>query len=703
MRSARCTYNSGMCPCQTAAHNGTDNDTRWKDRWTGQTIKAISQCQPELTHRVRLKERQGQMKTAMRARCKLAIALMPAMILACAGSALANQQPAHIYLALRALEQASPAVRAIVDPNLEAYLAGSTGPDIALTVFYARLAMGFAVAGEEAHYERTGQLINNMYDLASNDQERAFVLGWLTHWQADCIMHPLVNRFGGYYEHDPTRHKHLEMFECAHVFNKWAGSDPLNLYAINPAVVPAALINSAFAETYPPGWTTGRFSSAAQDYLPQTRTEGHHVPRLVTVPPAFLTALPGSAGNMQAVTQAFVDVHRSGSPSGIWARVSTWAADGPPPTTKDYEKLMDPLVIDKVVWEEPDRAAGETTGYITMSYTVNDIRIFKAFADAWDAARPLQISSIASRINGLAGDPSGYRIPDWNLDEGPGGFDASNRAHTWPGFPTIKDMLVQFRVTDDNGLPLPVMAPGGTTAWDPTGEWVPCPPAEPQTWGQWIGWSSQEGTKEEIWGGIAGTATLKIPLEVPEPKPLWAELSLAFADRADKSPYGIQATWSGPIGGEVPELSICFLVDCSGSMGGSKIREAIAAVKRGAAATNDGKTEWALVTFAACNARVKCQFTMDLPKIQAAADRLGAGGDTPLTYGIAEATTYLTTRGRGRFGRLIILADGEDNCGERGDKGPDEASGALRPMYIQTRDITMPDRDRSAGVGGGAR
>ncbi|NLJ36348.1 MAG: VWA domain-containing protein [candidate division WS1 bacterium] len=631
------------------------------------------------------------------------------LLLATVGAAWSSQGPAHVYFALAALDQASPAVRAIVDPNLEAYLAGAVGPDIALTVYWGQLAMGRAAPGEEAHYERSGKLINNMYSLAANDQERAFVLGWLTHWQTDCIIHPLVNRFGGYYKDDEIRHKHLEMFECAHVFNKWAGTGPLTNYVTNPAMVPARLINAAYAQTYPPGWTTGRFKDNPPKYLGEyeTKINEHGVPvRELKTPPAFEVGLPSSAENMRIISQAFVDVQNTDTFSGIWASGSMYlAVKGPPPTKKEYKSLMEPIVIDKVEWEKPDRARGETTGNITITYTINDVRIFKAFADAWDSARPTVISSIASRINGLVAAPTTYTVPDWDLDEGPGGYDESIRAHTWPGFPDIKDLLVHVAIVDKKGDPVVVTGPDGITAWEPTGEWVPCPPAEPQTWGQWIGWSKQEGTKAKVWGGLAGQASLKIPVEVDisDAEPLVAELKLEFADRSDKSPYGIEAVWNGTLGPEEPELSICFLVDCSGSMGGSKIREAIAAVKQSVAATNDGKTEWALVRFGACNASVVCQFTMEAGKLQAAADRLSASGDTPLTYGIAKAVDYLVTKGRGHTGRLILLADGEDNCRERGSKGPDEASGEFRPMFIHSRDIDLLPTLPNIGVSGGAR
>lgn len=141
-----------------------------------------------------------------------------------------------------------------------------------------------------------------------------------------------------------------------------------------------------------------------------------------------------------------------------------------------------------------------------------------------------------------------------------------------------------------------------------------------------------------------------------------------------------------------PEVSVVFLVDCSGSMQGAKLQEAIAAVREAVAATNNGKTEWALLTFGGCTVTTVCGFTMNAGKLQAAAGRLAAAGDTPLSYATAKATTYLTTRGRGERGRLILLADGEDNCRERGALGPDEAGAAVRPLYEQRRAVPMPRR-----------
>ena len=151
-----------------------------------------------------------------------------------------------------------------------------------------------------------------------------------------------------------------------------------------------------------------------------------------------------------------------------------------------------------------------------------------------------------------------------------------------------------------------------------------------------------------------------------------------------------------------PELSIVFLVDTSGSMRGSKIMEAMDAVRSGVHATNDGRTEWALVRFSGCSATVTCRFTTREHKIIAAANNLRAGGDTPLSYAVGVALTYLHEEGSGSRGRLIILGDGEDNCRERGARGPEEVDASMRPMFKHERDIPMPG-DRQRGTSGGAR
>jgi len=132
----------------------------------------------------------------------------------------ASQLTAHIYAAIEARKKiADPKLREMLTKHEAAYLAGSCGPDIANTAHYAQVKLGWNAPGTEGHKLRTGQIVMNLLKHAMNDRDRAFALGWLTHHQVDCVIHPLVNRYGGYFEEDPDRHMALEMVETEHVFH----------------------------------------------------------------------------------------------------------------------------------------------------------------------------------------------------------------------------------------------------------------------------------------------------------------------------------------------------------------------------------------------------------------------------------------------------------------------------------------------------
>lgn len=130
--------------------------------------------------------------------------------------------------------------------------------------------------------------------------------------------------------------------------------------------------------------------------------------------------------------------------------------------------------------------------------------------------------------------------------------------------------------------------------------------------------------------------------------------------------------------------SICFLVDCSGSMRGSKIDAAREAVKSSVASTADGKTEWALLGFGACNTWQVCGFTTNPDDITSSVGGLAATGDTPLNFSIYIALKYLTENGSGINGKLIILCDGQDNCDERGSNSHPDAMANIMKMVRET-------------------
>lgn len=601
------------------------------------------------------------------------IALPVLLILTCCIAGEASQGAGHVYVALRAREQAPPQVRAIIDSNLKSYLAGATGPDIALTSYLIAEALEWHHPGSEAHYEKTGQLIMNMINVAQsypNEAQRnqglAFAFGWLTHYCTDCVVHPLVNEFGGYFgaggEHQ-VRHKKLEVVECAHVFEKKFGSLD-DHYSISAGAVPVDLIRAAFAVTFP---NNAIYSKA-----------------MTFTAASFNDDLAKSALLMAEATSWFVSAYRGGT-NPVRGPLFSTILKGYTPTPAEYQKLMNPLTIDSVELEEPDRAAGETQGKLKVTYTINDTALYKLFCNQWDARIGRAVSAATGFFNSFEANPVGLNIPDRNLDTGGAIGSTFNTADAWPGKeePTLILAFAQITGPDKTDVSL----------LDKTGQFYPIPFMLPGVGGDMIGPVS-EATG---WGdGKTGTCYLKMPFDATKVGEYHGKIRLAFARKSDKRILGwpeqgqtIEANWEGDLAGTTPELSILFLVDTSGSMSGSKIDAARAAVKSSIDQTNDGKTEWCLIRFGGCDVRVVCRFTMDAEKAKAAADQLGADGDTPLVYGREKALRYLASMGRGLQGRMVILCDGQNNCPEHGGITQPEASAQLQKLMREVQTTPM--------------
>lgn len=593
------------------------------------------------------------------------LCLIPVLLLLAVAPTLASQAPGHIYVALKAREAAPAPVRAIIDGNLQAYLAGATGPDIALTTYLVQEALGWEHPGSEAHYDRTGQLIVNMLKLASalpdeaaRIQGQAFALGWLTHYSTDVTIHPLVNEMGGYFGAGGeriVRHKVLELVEAEHVFQKNFGD--LSNYRITSTQVPVQLITAAFHETFPEKneYDAGILGDAL----------------------TFWQDLSKSALIMAYSTDWFVNVHLKAT--SYTGPVISTVLKGTPPTPEEYEKIVkNPLTIDKVEVEPADPAAGRDKAYLKVTYSANDLLLYKVFCDQWNVRIGNAVNLASSNFAKWGGNPSGFKLFDRNLDTGGPIASHYDTATEWPGKPDITSLLAYVEIKDDKGKDVSPM-------WGKDGTFVPIPFTVPGTGGP----DDVVGPVQDLpgWnGGKAGQCFMRVPFDNSAGGEYTAKLRLVLARKPDKKPYGwedqghiVEAKWEGPISGK-PELSILFLVDTSGSMGGGKIAAARAAVKASVAQTDDKKTEWCLVRFGGCSVNVVCRFTMDPKKLQTAADTLGTGGDTPYIYGREKALAYLVARGRGKTGRLVILCDGQDNCPEHGSASQPEAAAQLRKL-----------------------
>ncbi|MFO7818375.1 MAG: vWA domain-containing protein [Thermodesulfobacteriota bacterium] len=129
-------------------------------------------------------------------------------------------------------------------------------------------------------------------------------------------------------------------------------------------------------------------------------------------------------------------------------------------------------------------------------------------------------------------------------------------------------------------------------------------------------------------------------------------------------------------------LSLCFVVDASGSMRGNKITAAKDAVRTTVGTLrSDLGIETSLFAFGGCNS---CRLMQDFTQNpQSIVNSLGfsAGGDTPLAFSMKKGADYLETTGQGSRGVLIVLSDGKETCG--GDPAAVAREIAGRQMSIR--------------------
>lgn len=127
-------------------------------------------------------------------------------------------------------------------------------------------------------------------------------------------------------------------------------------------------------------------------------------------------------------------------------------------------------------------------------------------------------------------------------------------------------------------------------------------------------------------------------------------------------------TWlSSSVDAAGDEPAIHFVIDVSGSMSGSKLNEAVEAIKITAQSIPD-TTALGLRSYAGSCSQSSVTPLVPIgvandPEIIAAADSLSAGGGTPTTAaleeGLNELSAYPTTGAK----RLVLLTDGDTQCG----------------------------------------
>jgi|GEM_PF-3524459 len=390
----------------------------------------------------------------------------------------ASQCPAHFYVAYKALERVPEAVQNIIIANLDAYLAGATGPDIAQTAYVAE-AFEFRHPGAPAHAGgHTSDVIVNMLrraaglsDRVARDRATAFAMGWLTHYLTDCYIHPLCNELGGNYgessEHN-KRHKRLELVECPRAFI--VGGHQVLATTLKPGVVPAKVINDAFAAT-----SSGAFLQFYASVPPRKSDFEQILERSSLIMSGVVDwmssnhlgrsyAGPNSGELLRRLHENLsslpLEIPGTALPDPTFA--FSMILKGTPPQPRQYEKLMDPLVIDEVDWNFPDDL--KSPAELKVRFTANDVHLFKLFCLQWDKRIQFAIRDSAAVLGALAGGLDSLALNNTNLNTGKPEGQPYEKGPNDPGNPNITRVLGRLSIRDDKGKEL--------SPWPAEGKWI---------------------------------------------------------------------------------------------------------------------------------------------------------------------------------------------------------------------------------------
>lgn len=268
----------------------------------------------------------------MRVRPAVLVGLALSLVLSGTTDVRASQQLGHVFMALTAAEGAPEPLRSALLENVDSFVAGATGPDIALITFPVEERLGWRHPGDWPHCYQTGHFSMNLLVMAENPAEAAFVWGWMTHTVVDGTIHPLVNAYGGYYTGDTLtdaerkrakdRHLMLELFDNRHVIELARGRAFFpESHRVEHERVPVDLVAAAYFVTcgY---WADG-----------------------------LVARLWSAARAMEVTTESFLHDAGVASPrrssSGWLTGVPAWFL-GDVPTAAECELLMNPLVIENV-------------------------------------------------------------------------------------------------------------------------------------------------------------------------------------------------------------------------------------------------------------------------------------------------------------------------------------------------------------------
>lgn len=152
----------------------------------------------------------------------------------------------HIRTAERALELAGLAAA-----DKAAFGCGANGPD---TLFFYQVwrsaserSQDLPRIGSRMHHENTGALLLSLLKNAKTPSQKSYVLGFLSHYAADCILHPYVNALtqkGKPYSM-PGGHSYFEIGLESWLYKQDTGSSRVPVSASAPKLSGSALAGAA--------------------------------------------------------------------------------------------------------------------------------------------------------------------------------------------------------------------------------------------------------------------------------------------------------------------------------------------------------------------------------------------------------------------------------------------------------------------------
>jgi hypothetical protein len=349
------------------------------------------------------------------------LACLALIFLSSAWPAAASMPPGHSYAALLGYERMPPKLRRIVDNNMNAYLLGAWGHDLAYwapqaylvkfvdwIVGYGKDPGGLYLAiveqpGMFLHDDgHSGDLIVKMLELATtkariyggrpgseDEADLAFTLGWISHWITDTYVHTLVNRYGGPFNTDAgkRRHTQLELVESEHV----AAEHGFPKAKVTPDRARFQFLARSLGSVYP---QTEAFQSHWTSRVDETCLGHCEVVQDYEAAP-FVDMLEYGAAIMADANNC---LRQSAEPSvanaGLCLSEFGWSSVSSIPVTgATYRQLMNPIKIDVT----PNPGAKK----VEISATIEDYGLYGKFCRDWDRVIAQAVARHAEIFNAI--------------------------------------------------------------------------------------------------------------------------------------------------------------------------------------------------------------------------------------------------------------------------------------------------------------